>query len=197
MSRLWLVRHPRPLVAPGVCYGRLDVAADPEHLRKVRDELAQQLPSGAFLYHSPRQRCAKLAQALCEARPDLQSASPPDGDPDLAEMDFGAWEGQTWDTLGEAALSAWTADFAHHAPGGGETVNQVLQRVARAWRYTQAHTQNGQSAVWITHAGVIRCLALLQQGVRRVAHAGQWPTDGPACGEWRCVEWPPGASAPA
>ena len=27
--KLWLVRHAQPLVDAGVCYGRLDVAADP------------------------------------------------------------------------------------------------------------------------------------------------------------------------
>lgn len=190
MSALWLVRHPRPLVAPGVCYGRLDVAADPEHQRQVRDQLAEQLPWGAALHHSPRQRCAKLAQALREVRPDLQSASPAGGDPDLAEMDFGSWEGQTWDALGEAALSAWTAQFADHAPGGGETVNQVMQRVERALQRTRVQTPEGQAAVWITHAGVIRAVQLLRQGVRHVERATQWPTQGPACGEWQCCEGP-------
>ena len=28
IPRLWLVRHARPLVAPGICYGRLDMQAD-------------------------------------------------------------------------------------------------------------------------------------------------------------------------
>jgi alpha-ribazole phosphatase len=28
MSTLWLLRHAHPLVDAGVCYGRLDVAAD-------------------------------------------------------------------------------------------------------------------------------------------------------------------------
>ena len=28
MVSLWLVRHAQPLVAPGTCYGRLDVPAD-------------------------------------------------------------------------------------------------------------------------------------------------------------------------
>ncbi|MBV8617950.1 MAG: phosphoglycerate kinase, partial [Curvibacter sp.] len=31
MNRLWLVRHARQLIAPGTCYGRLDVPADPAH----------------------------------------------------------------------------------------------------------------------------------------------------------------------
>lgn len=197
MSRLWLVRHPRPLVAAGVCYGRLDVAADPAHLLRVRDQLALQLPAGAHLHHSPRQRCAKLAQALREVRPDLQSASPPGGDPDLAEMDFGHWEGLTWDALGEAAVSAWTEQFASHAPGGGENVNQVLQRVEQAWQRTLAHTPAGLGAVWITHAGVIRCLQLLQQGVHRVELASQWPVHGPACGEWLSFELNTGRTPPA
>lgn len=42
--RLWLVRHARPEVAPGLCYGRLDVAADARHSRESARLLAQALP---------------------------------------------------------------------------------------------------------------------------------------------------------
>ena len=27
-------------------------------------------------------------------------------------MDFGAWEGQSWDAIGREAMDAWLADFA-------------------------------------------------------------------------------------
>ena len=64
---------------------------------------------------------------------------PSDGEPSasgrgclaaLAEMDFGAWEGRPWAEVPEAELSAWTDDFADHAPGGtGECVRDFLSRV--------------------------------------------------------------------
>jgi alpha-ribazole phosphatase len=119
-----------------------------------------------------------LARALQALRPDL--AFHPD--PRLAEMDFGHWEGRRWDALGEPALTAWTNDFAHHPPGGGESVQAFMTRVASAWR--DAH-RSGGSCAWITHAGVIRATALLEQGITTPTRADQWPAAVPGFGEWR------------
>ena len=143
--KLWLVRHAQPLVDAGVCYGRLDVAADPAATRASAQALAQALPLHAVLHTSPLQRCERLARTLCTLRPDLASKT----DDRLAEMDFGSWEGQRWDALGAHALDAWTQDFAHHPPGGGESVNHVMQRVAQALDSTR---NSGQDTVWVTHA---------------------------------------------
>ena len=41
---LFLIRHPRPLIESGVCYGRLDVEADNPQALAAR--LAPRLPSG-------------------------------------------------------------------------------------------------------------------------------------------------------
>jgi alpha-ribazole phosphatase len=38
---LWVVRHARPLIAPGVCYGALDVPACPQTIRDAAEALAQ------------------------------------------------------------------------------------------------------------------------------------------------------------
>src|SRR6185369_16214932 len=64
IMRLWLVRHARPLVPAGLCYGSLEVAADDDETRVAAQRLAQVLPPSVSVLVSPRQRCAQLAQAL-------------------------------------------------------------------------------------------------------------------------------------
>ena len=172
---LWLARHAQPLVAAGVCYGALDVAADGQATRVAAQKLAEALPKGIYVTSSPLQRCEQLAQALYALRPDLI----PIFDPRLREMDFGHWEGQRWDAIGQPALEAWTADFARHQPGGGESVHMFMQRVAAAWDALGA-----QPTLWITHAGVARACSLLAAGIRDIQQADQWPHAAPGYGEW-------------
>lgn len=171
MSALWLVRHARVQIEAGVCYGRLELEAEPAATAALAARLAGQLPPRTRLWVSPRQRCEKLAQALCKARPDLRAQT----EPELAEMDFGAWEGQRWDTLGQAALDAWVQDFGEHRPGGGESVNAVLRRVGAALRRCARDTPADTDAAWLTHAGVIRAVQLLRQGRSRLDAASEWP----------------------
>jgi alpha-ribazole phosphatase len=181
--KLWLVRHARPLVAPGVCYGALDVPADDAATRSCAAQLASTLPiqdSGPVsMSSSPLQRCELLTHYLCGLRPDLI----PIFDPDLAEMDFGSWEGRRWDAIGEAAVARWTGQFATHRPGGGESVQEFMLRIEAALSRLQ-----GDKAVWITHAGVIRAATLIAGGMRMLASADQWPVDGPDYGETVLLE---------
>lgn len=175
---LWIVRHAQPLVDAGTCYGVLDVPADTRATSQAADALAAVLPQGAALRVSPLQRCQQLAAALQALRPDLQALT----DPRLREMDFGVWEGVAWDAIPRAALQAWTDDFGAHRFGGAESANEVLARVAGLWDQARAGP-----AVWITHAGVARALALLASGVRSVTRADQWPHVAPGYGEWVCL----------
>ena len=183
MARLWLVRHAAPLVAPGTCYGALDVAADVTATRAAAQGLATVLPTQATLAHSTLQRCELLAQSLQALRPDLT----PKPDARLREMDFGDWEGQPWDAIARSDIDAWTAEFASHRPGNGENLAEVLARVAAA---LEDHC-NGttQDVVWITHAGVIRSVAwLMQHGASALPRPEEWPTAAPGWGEWECVD---------
>lgn len=174
---LWLVRHAQPLIAPGVCYGALDVAADPLSTKVAARALAQTLQNGLLVVSSMLQRCELLAQELKGLRPDLTCKT----DARLSEINFGCWEGQCWEVIPKEAYDSWTADFWQHPFGGVESLAGFMQRVAAAWDEAAG---SGQDQVWITHAGVIRAASLLSQGLRQVTDATQWPAAAPAFGQW-------------
>lgn len=149
---LLLVRHPRPLVAPGVCYGGTDLPVAEEELARVAAALRPILPA-APVFSSPLRRCALLAQRLAH---DVVF------DADLAEMDFGSWESRAWDDIARAEVDAWAADLLHYRPGGGENVLAVARRVERALGAIRAH--GGKGAIVICHAGTIRLMAAMAAG---------------------------------
>jgi alpha-ribazole phosphatase len=157
--RLILLRHPKPLVAAGVCYGSTDLAVAADELERVRAEL-DGLPRHAAVYSSPLRRCAELATRL-------SAATQPHFDARLVEMDFGAWEMRRWDDIARAEIDAWAADLVHYRPGGGDSVLHMARRVADFYADIQRQ-QSGDSIV-VCHAGTIRLLA--------ACHAGLSPAD--------------------
>jgi alpha-ribazole phosphatase len=185
--RLWLLRHAQPVVAEGLCYGRLDVPAQPDATAAAAQAMVQVWQAAAltplpiWVQASPLQRCQQLAQALCGLLPHAKLST----HADLQEMDFGQWEGVAWADIPRTALDAWTADFGNHHFGGAESANAVLQRVGRLLEGARIR---GQDAVWVTHAGVIRAAQLWMQGVRSLQHAQQWPQSVPAYGQWQMLE---------
>jgi alpha-ribazole phosphatase len=152
--RLVLVRHPQPDIAPGLCYGRTDVAASAAAASLVAGKLREAgLPGALPVYASPLARCAVLAGAL---------GVPVTLDARLAEMDFGAWEMRSWEAIPRAEVDAWAADLLHYRPGGGENVLDVARRVA-AFR-DELRASSLPAALLICHAGTIRLLRSLHAG---------------------------------
>jgi len=181
--RLWLQRHAPVLCAPGLCYGATDHAADDAATLAAAAALAAELPPGVVPWTSPLRRCLGLAQALAALRPDLPPARI---DARLAEMDFGAWEGQAWQAIARTELDAWTADFADARAGGhGESTRRFMARVGEAWDDWRT---DGCEAVWITHSGVMRAVELIARGVRVPASAADWPSAPMAFGALRRIE---------
>ncbi len=169
MSALWLIRHARPLVAPGLCYGATDLLADPEATRAAAEGAALALPHGLPVRVSGLRRAQQLAEALAALRPDLGAAVV---DRRIDEMDFGRWEMTPWAQIPRGAVDAWTAAFGAHRFGGAESAQEVVDRVADA--LLTVPPPGG--AVWITHAGVIRaCQWILSTGGARLRTAEDWP----------------------
>lgn len=154
-TELVLVRHTRVAVA-GLCYGRIDVPLAETFSVEASQIKAQLANMGEVVYYtSPAQRCQILAHHLA---PHVQT------DLRLAEMDFGTWEGMTWDAIGEPAISAWAHDFVNLQPPQGESYVQLAQRVSAFLHDVTQH----ERAVVVTHAGVIRAAHALLNGIALV-----------------------------
>jgi alpha-ribazole phosphatase len=183
---LWLQRHAPVVAASGLCYGATNLEAHAQGTLDAAQRIAPLLPAGLVLRSSPLRRCAELADAIVALRPDLSVQH----DARLAEMDFGAWEGRPWADIPRDDFEAWTIDFAD-APAGvrGESVRGFMRRVAEAhdeWRAGQG------DALWVTHAGVLRAVTLLQRGIRCAETAADWPVGELAFGGWLTFEQSPG-----
>jgi alpha-ribazole phosphatase len=157
--RLYLVRHPRPVVEVDTCYGSSDLAVVPEECARIQAALLPLLPKNTLLISSPLRRCAELAHELASA---LGSAAPRH-DPRLAEMDFGAWEMRTWDTIPRSEVEAWADDMVAYRPGNGESVLQVAQRVQAFFH--DLPKLGAASAIVVCHAGTIRLLTACERGL--------------------------------
>jgi alpha-ribazole phosphatase len=154
--RFVLVRHPPAAIAPGICYGRLDIGLRgdaTETAREIVSAVAGTEASAVRVWTSPATRCVVVAEAVARAiGADVLV------DPRLQELDFGAWEGLEWDSVPRASLDAWAADPIDFAPPGGESGKALLARVRAVH---QASVAAGQDCVIVSHGGPLKLLAAL------------------------------------
>lgn len=177
--RLYLIRHPKPSSASGLCYGRRDVAVDAESVvhaaAAVRERIPERVLECAGIFSSPASRCMLLAREL--AAPRAPSIAP-----DLVEMSFGSWEGQAWECVPRDELDAWGRDVWHYRPGGAESAAMVADRWQR-WA-SVARSSGVDCAIAVTHAGVIR-IALNAAGMLPAGKFFQAPV---AFGSVHCID---------
>ncbi|WP_207421258.1 alpha-ribazole phosphatase [Desertivirga brevis] len=147
---VYLIRHTQPQLSKGLIYGRKDLPlADSfqEELEAVLRSLPEDID---VVYSSPSQRCYLLAEAIssrviCDER--------------LFELNFGDWEGKTWDTIDRKASEFWMEDYMNRCPPAGETMLEMKDRVELWWEELKAAEH--QKTVVVTHGGVIRLLMAL------------------------------------
>jgi alpha-ribazole phosphatase len=157
---LYLIRHPRPSSAAGLCYGRKEVPVDTVSVAcaatAVRERIPEPVLRSAGIFSSPSQRCVLLARELAAPREPTMVD-------ELQEMSFGEWEGHDWEAVPRDQLDAWAADVWGYRPGGAESAAMVAERWRR-WSTLIRRTTN-VNVVAVTHAGVIRvalaCAGLL------------------------------------
>ncbi len=142
---LYLVRHTRVQIAPGICYGQSDIPLA-ETFKEEVAAVSGKLPAGDFpVYASPLSRCVRLAAQIAPAyRADER----------LMELNFGDWEMKTWDDIPRNESEKWMEDFVHRACPGGESYGQMAARVMPC--ITQIARAHPAGAVIVTHSGVIR-----------------------------------------
>ncbi|MGA9026604.1 MAG: alpha-ribazole phosphatase [Steroidobacteraceae bacterium] len=147
---VYLIRHTRPDIADGVCYGRLDLAL-PAGFEAEARALQSRLPPPGRVFSSESQRCRRLAEYLAAA-----AGSPVTLDDRLRELDFGRWEGQHWSDIPRAQTDAWTNDMWNLAAPDGESYSALHSRVADAWESLLVASEDTVAVVG--HVGPLRAL---------------------------------------
>lgn len=163
MKSLLTIRH-APTRADGLCVGRHDVPTTIAHEEAARAMLTQ-LEGVAVeavtidrVWSSPLSRCrepaARIARVLDAA---LVIA------PHVLELDYGAWEGLTWDTITRddgVRMRTWMDAWETAAPPGGESVATLEARVRTWWDALDDATH-----LLVAHAGVVRALRVVVNGM--------------------------------
>jgi len=153
-----LLRHGQtPLSAERRFAGRGDVPLTDAGREQAAAAAARLAQRGGIdvIVTSPLRRARRTAEAVAEA-----THAPLLVDDDLAEADFGKWEGLTFAEAGAQwpeEMAAWLAS-ADAAPPGGESFATVARRVLSALeRLLDNHA--GRTAVLVSHVTPIKTLA--------------------------------------
>jgi broad specificity phosphatase PhoE len=138
-----------------VSHGMTDAMADgrfpaDEPLNKIGYRQVERLEIGsdARQFVGPERRARQTADLLgLHARTE----------PRLADLDCGRWRGETSQSVPPAELTGWLTDPGH-APHGGESIVDLIERVAGwlAWL-----TRDSLPTVAATHPAVIRAAILV------------------------------------
>lgn len=122
------------------------------------------------IWTSPMVRARETAEIASRALGDL----PIHEDPGLAEVDYAAWEGRSFpELLEDPAYHAFHRDPLHsRAPGGGETLLEVRERVLAATARALAAMDSGHPLL-VSHGDPLRlllaaCLAIEPGEFRRL-----------------------------
>ena len=136
-----------PDITKGVIYGHMDIPLA-ESFAEEKEAILKQIPlTFDAVYSSPSFRCTHLAAAISpEFRPDEA----------LRELNFGDWEGMTWDAIDRQECDAWMDDFVHLSPPNGETMLEMEQRIMKFWE--ELLKQPFENVAVVTHGGVIRII---------------------------------------
>lgn len=144
---IYLIRHTRPAVEKGICYGQSDldvVDSFAEEAEQIREVLPGKISS---VYSSPLQRCRKLAEHLF-GEPILYHD-------DLKELHCGRWEMMHWDDIPQAELQPWMDDFVTVRVPGGESYEDLYARTLARYKAIAGDTL---PAAIVAHGGVIRSI---------------------------------------
>jgi probable phosphoglycerate mutase len=166
---LYLVRHaPHELQGRVMVGRRPGVRLGPEAPKRL--DWLQQCLAGARIdsvVASPLQRAQETAWAIAEPR-----GLAVETDPDLDEIDCGAWTGRAMSELdGDPDWTIWNRVRAQAKAPGGESLAEVQARMARATERL-IRERDGTGVVVVSHGDPIK-LALcwrLGWGVDRIDH---------------------------
>ncbi|MFC0268527.1 histidine phosphatase family protein [Kushneria aurantia] len=158
------LRHGRCEGPEQTLRGRADVALTAAGRDAMLAAGRRLTPAGCIIT-SPLARCRAVADALA-----AEWGTPLECLADIAEMDFGDWDGVPTDTLLEhdrERLEAFWHDPAQQPPPQGEHYGAFLARIERGWQsiIALAMAHRVEHLLVCSHAGVIKSWVALRLGM--------------------------------
>lgn len=153
MQTLYLIRHTKPDIEPGICYGQLDLGVAASFDEEA-NRILHCLPKLELVIASPLLRTNRLGEFLAQER-----QCPLRSDARLIEKHFGAWEGKYWDDIPRHEIDAWAANVMDYAPPGGESAQMLMQRM-QGFMLDLARLPERHIAL-VAHGGSIRAMLAL------------------------------------
>jgi len=123
-------------------HGLIEAASIAPLIREYRPER---------FFCSPLRRCIETIELISPLHVEIN--------PDLREMDFGRWEGMTFDQIQQSdpdAVRQWAAYDPGFSFPGGERISDFLTRVRQAAKSFVSCSE--KTVLAVTHAGMIRAL---------------------------------------
>ena len=152
---IYLIRHTKPLIEPGTCYGQTDCSVADDYSVKLLNIINyfEEIKIDA-IYSSPLKRCAVLAEDLAKT----QLNHPVIYDDRFKEINFGNWEGQKWDDIAREDIDNWNENRLSFRFPGGESPEIFHDRVLQASFDVLGIGKEKiayKSIVLVAHSGVI------------------------------------------
>ncbi len=153
---LLLIRHTKPLIKSGICYGQTDLLLNYKDFLIKRKSILQKIQHlnipWDVIYSSPLIRCAYLAKYIGKKLNlkiffnDL-----------LKEFHYGKWENLPYDEI-QSEMEEWSKDYINTPVPGGESLKMFIERTNKI--YWDLINLN-KNVIVVTHIGVIRSFYLL------------------------------------
>ena len=143
--------------------GKSDIPLNGRGRAQARELAAavQRLGTVEVIYASPLARALETAQIIGRAlglEPAPAAA--------LTELNFGDWEGCSWEEIGARwpeQLAAYEADRNNYAPPNGESYAVML---GRAWQFVDGLRRTaGGAALCVCHSAVMRGILAREEGL--------------------------------
>lgn len=168
---LYLLRHGE-IATPGILTGKTDVSLSKHGAQQVLQAI-NGISGVNRCISSPLKRCKDSAYCYTQ-----QQDLPLVVDDNLQEMNFGDWDGKSYQDLWDMTESSasctigdfWQDPWKNHAPNG-ETIQEFTERVDRWWQ-AFCNDDAMQNTLVFTHAGVIKHIIarVLQLPIQGAVH---------------------------
>ena len=174
---LYLLRHGE-IATPGILAGKTDVALSAAGQKQLL-QATESLKGIKRCISSPLVRCYDFASQFCKQQKLTLNV-----ESKLREMDFGDWDGESYQHLWQLQSSIETSSIGdfwqnpwQHQPPNGETMESFVSRVDAWWQDYCEELQlqdTLQNTLVFTHGGVIkhllaRALDLPIPGIKHMA----------------------------